>query len=161
MKERAALMALKEEDHHERGLPYDGEYYLWDNAWVAHVQSILYSLTDSNLANRLIYFSYYGRIHTERTLQLDGDVLKQYFPVAHVVPAVLQIYQDLLGVEFRECEGEVWHSGAFSWLLLLPFFQFVCPSVFLCVILLNRVTVVSIVFFVLSITSLSIFRTSE
>ncbi|ELU36497.1 metallopeptidase MepB [Rhizoctonia solani AG-1 IA] len=33
----------------------------------------------------------------------------EYFPVDVVVPTILEIYQDLLGVEFQEIKGNLWH----------------------------------------------------
>lgn len=48
----------------------------------------------------------------ERTLSLDDNVIKEYFPVDVVVPTILEIYQDLLGVRFREVkDGSLWHPG--------------------------------------------------
>lgn len=53
-------------------------------------------------------------------LRADDDVLKQYFPVSHVVTEVLNVYKELLGVELvavprtEEAGGETWHPGASS-----------------------------------------------
>jgi hypothetical protein len=30
IKDRDALLALKKEEHAEKGFPFDGEFYLWD-----------------------------------------------------------------------------------------------------------------------------------
>lgn len=30
VKEREVLLALKKEEHEKRGLPFDGEFYIWD-----------------------------------------------------------------------------------------------------------------------------------
>ena len=57
-------------------------------------------------------YRYYDRVYTEKTLDLDDMVVKEYFPVGVVVPAILEIYQSLLGVRFVEVKGEVWHPGA-------------------------------------------------
>lgn len=86
VQERATLLAMKHEEHAEKGLPFDGEFYAWD-------------------------WRYYERKFTETTLKLDDNLLRQYFPVTHVVPAVLEIYQNLLGVQFVETDGETWHPG--------------------------------------------------
>lgn len=84
--ERAALLALKEAEHAARGLPFDGEFYIWD-------------------------YRYYDRLHLERTLQLDDALVKQYFPVTVVVPTILDIYQNLLGVRFVPLQGATaWHE---------------------------------------------------
>ena len=58
-------------------------------------------------------YRYYDRKYTEKTLDLDDMLVKEYFPVGVVVPAILEIYQNLLGVRFVEVKGEkLWHPGA-------------------------------------------------
>ncbi|KAF8131377.1 hypothetical protein EV363DRAFT_1296236 [Boletus edulis] len=50
-----------------------------------------------------------------RNLDFDDFLVKKYFPVSVVVPAVLDIYQNLLGVKFVEITGDardVWHLKA-------------------------------------------------
>jgi metallopeptidase MepB len=84
--DRDALLAIKKKEHEGNGLPYDGEFYLWD-------------------------YQYYNRRFIEETLDLDDTLVKQYFPVSVVVPAILEIYQKLLGVQFEEIKGETWHPG--------------------------------------------------
>ncbi|KAF8521045.1 metallopeptidase MepB [Gautieria morchelliformis] len=84
IKDRQVLLALKKEEHLEKGLPFDNEFYLWD-------------------------YRYYDRKYVEKTLSLDDSLVKEYFRVDTVVGSILEIYQDLLGVEFRKCEGQVWH----------------------------------------------------
>jgi Zn-dependent oligopeptidase len=57
---------------------------------------------------------YYDRVYVEKTLSLDESVVKEYFPVSVVVPTILNIYQDLLGVKFVEIKDDakdVWHPG--------------------------------------------------
>jgi len=47
----------------------------------------------------------------------DDNLLQEYFPVSHVVPAVLDLYKDLLGIELVKVpkeHGETYHSGSFS-----------------------------------------------
>jgi len=86
-KERETLIQLKKEVHEKRGLPFDGEFNFWD-------------------------YRYYDRVYIEKTLDLDDSLIKEYFPVAVVVPAILEIYQNLLGVRFVEVKGDkkdVWH----------------------------------------------------
>ncbi|KAJ2935191.1 hypothetical protein H1R20_g1938, partial [Candolleomyces eurysporus] len=83
-KEKAILLEIKKKEHEELGLPFDGEFYLWD-------------------------YRYYDRKYIEKTLDLDDMLVKEYFPVSVVVPTILQIYQDLLGVQFYPIEGTVWH----------------------------------------------------
>jgi Zn-dependent oligopeptidase len=87
-KETKDLLLLKEEDCEKRELPFDGKINVWDS-------------------------SYYERIHRENALGLDGELIKQYFPVPFVVRAVLEIYQSCLGVQFIEVPGDLWHAGSF------------------------------------------------
>ncbi|KAI8969624.1 Metalloprotease [Trametes punicea] len=84
LKDRETLLALKKKEHEEKGLPFDGEFYLWD-------------------------YRYYDRKYLEESLSLDDQLVKEYFPVSVVVPAILEIYQNLLGVKFIEMNGETWH----------------------------------------------------
>ncbi|KAF8580285.1 Metalloprotease [Ramaria rubella] len=84
IKDREELLALKKEEHLERGYPFDGEFYRWDNA-------------------------YYGRKFDEKILNIDASLVKEYFPVPVVVESTLNIYQDLLGLHFQAIEGETWH----------------------------------------------------
>ncbi|KAJ7599942.1 hypothetical protein C8J56DRAFT_3879 [Mycena floridula] len=85
MKERDNLLAIKKAEYEARGIPFDGKFYLWDQ-------------------------SYYERLHTEDALDLDDSLVLEYFPVNSVVPAILEIYQHLLGVRFEQVEnGETWH----------------------------------------------------
>jgi Zn-dependent oligopeptidase len=86
LKDREILLRLKEEECKEKNIPFDGEFYLWD-------------------------YRYYDRLFVEKSLNLDDSLVKEYFPVAVVVPTILQIYQNLLGVRFEAIEGETWHSG--------------------------------------------------
>ncbi|OSX59824.1 hypothetical protein POSPLADRAFT_1183536 [Postia placenta MAD-698-R-SB12] len=83
-KDRAALLALKKVECAELGIPFDGQLNQWD-------------------------VRYYDRLFVERTLELDEQKVKEYFPVSVVVPAILEIYQNLLGVRFVEVKGETWH----------------------------------------------------
>lgn len=75
------------------------------------LQHLYYSVLIDNagLATR-----YYNRLYVERNLSLDGSLVKEYFPVSFVVPAILDIYQHLLGVKFMEIDGgakDAWHPG--------------------------------------------------
>ncbi|KZV96756.1 zincin [Exidia glandulosa HHB12029] len=59
-------------------------------------------------------WEYYGRLFKERALDLDSQVVKQHFPVEHVVSTTLKIYEDMLGVTFVALsndveKGDVWH----------------------------------------------------
>ncbi|KAJ6584908.1 hypothetical protein B0H19DRAFT_926190 [Mycena capillaripes] len=84
IKDRETLLALKKQEHAERGLPFDGNFYIWD-------------------------YRYYDRKFIETSLELDDMLVKEYFPVSVVVPAIIEIYQNLLGVRFETITGSTWH----------------------------------------------------
>ena len=43
---------------------------------------------------------------------MDDMIVKEYFPVSTVVPAILDIYQNLLGVQFETIQNaSTWHPG--------------------------------------------------
>ena len=86
LQDRKNLLALKKEEHAEKGYPFDGQFYLWD-------------------------YRYYDRKFIEKSLDLDDSLVKEYFPVTVVVPAILDIYQRLLSVRFVSLETATWHPG--------------------------------------------------
>lgn len=86
IKDREVLLAMKKKEHEALGYPFDGEFYIWD-------------------------YRYYDRKFIEESLDLDDSVVKEYFPVSTVVPAILEIYQNLLGVRFEGMQGSTWHEG--------------------------------------------------
>lgn len=86
LKDRETLLALKKEEHAEKGHPFDGEFYVWD-------------------------YRYYDRKFIEKSLDLDDSLVKEYFPVTVVVPSILDIYQRLLSVRFVPLETTTWHPG--------------------------------------------------
>ncbi|OSD07237.1 Metalloprotease [Trametes coccinea BRFM310] len=88
LKDRAAILALKQKECEEKGYPFDGELYAHD-------------------------YNYYSRQYVEQSLSLDSELLKQYFPVSHVVSVTMEIYQELLGLKFVEVDGaNTWHPDA-------------------------------------------------
>jgi Zn-dependent oligopeptidase len=88
VQEREILLKLKADEVKARGEPFDGEFYLWD-------------------------YRYYDRRYVEESLSLDDSLVKEYFPVSVVVPTILEIYQNLLGVRFHEIkDGQTWHPDA-------------------------------------------------
>lgn len=101
MKERDILLAMKEKEHKEKGLPFDGNFYVWD-------------------------YRYYDRKFVENSLHLDDMEVKEYFPVSVVIPAILSIYQSLLGVRFEEIKTSTWHPGLSS--LRKPFLKLMMNS---------------------------------
>lgn len=86
LQDRKTLLALKKEEHAEKGYPFDGEFYIWD-------------------------YRYYDRKFIEKSLDLDDSLVKEYFPVTVVVPAILDIYQRLLSVRFVSLDTPTWHPG--------------------------------------------------
>lgn len=89
LKDKETLLAMKKKEHEAKGLPYDGQFYLWD-------------------------YRYYDRKYIEESLDLDDMLVKEYFPVSVVVPTILSIYQNLLGVQFHEIKNaSTWHPGLF------------------------------------------------
>ena len=94
MEYRPKVMRVKEKYCKERALPFDGKYYTWDT-------------------------NYYGNKLVQENNEVDRNLVKEYFPVASVVPAVIKIYEDLLGVKFVEDKraNDLWHPGT---LVLLP-----------------------------------------
>ena len=88
VQERETLLQLKAEELKDKGEPFDGNFYIWD-------------------------YRYYDRLYVEKTLSLDEALIKEYFPVSVVVPAILEIYQNLLGVRFHEIKDtQTWHPDA-------------------------------------------------
>ena len=71
-----------------RNIPFDGEMYGWD-------------------------WAYYDKLYKEKTLQLDMQFVKEHFPVEDVVPRLLDIYQELLGLRSETNKGEVWNPGEY------------------------------------------------
>lgn len=89
-KELKALLAIKEKEHVERNLPADSKFNIWD-------------------------YRYYDRKYIEASLDLDDSLVKEYFPVSVVVPAILEIYQTLLSVRFEEIkDASTWHPDVQS-----------------------------------------------
>lgn len=85
-KEKDKLMALKKEHCAEQGVPYDDVFYAWD-------------------------YRFYDRLWTERNLQLDDEKVKEYLPVEHVVPKMMELYEKLLGVQcFPLKDASTWHK---------------------------------------------------
>ena len=78
------LLKLKEEYCEEAGIEFDGVLNAWDTAFYG---------------NRLLKTKY----------GVDSEAIKEYFPLDHVVETTLDIYQELLGLEFEELgQGSYW-----------------------------------------------------
>ncbi len=52
--------------------------------------------------------TYYENVLRKTKYAVDQNEVKQYFPVQHVVEAVLGIYEELLGVKFTRVDVPVW-----------------------------------------------------
>ena len=89
LKDRETLLKLKEKEHAEKGYSADDQFYLWD-------------------------YRYYDQKFVQSSLDLDESLVKEYFPVAVIVPQIIQIYQDLLSIKFVEMKEESWHPGNVS-----------------------------------------------
>ncbi|ODQ82362.1 hypothetical protein BABINDRAFT_158975 [Babjeviella inositovora NRRL Y-12698] len=85
--EYAALLALKNADLRERGLPTAAEYYIWDN-------------------------SFYDNLMIEQNYQVDHQKISEYFPIESVVPKILHFYETLFQLKFEEVtkDKSVWHE---------------------------------------------------
>ncbi len=84
---------MKKKEHEEKGIPPEDKFYLWD-------------------------YRYYDRKYIEESLSLDDTLVKEYFPVSVVVPTILSIYQNLLGVRFEELKNaSIWHPGQWDFVL--------------------------------------------
>lgn len=46
-------------------------------------------------------FSFYDAIYKKKVYNIDEDQIKEYFPSEHVKSSTLEIYQKLLGLEFK------------------------------------------------------------
>lgn len=95
IKDREILLALKKKDCEEKGLPFDGTLWIWD-------------------------YRYYDQKYVETSLELDDMLVKEFFPVSVVVPAIINIYQNLLGVRFETITGSTWHPGSLIFSFSFP-----------------------------------------
>ena len=46
--------------------------------------------------------SYFANIQKERFYKVDEEKIKEYFPTPKVIQVTMEIYQELLGLEFSE-----------------------------------------------------------
>lgn len=78
------LLDLKQTHCQEIGVEFDGVLNSWDT-------------------------SYYGNKLLKKKYGVDSEAIKEYFPLDHVVETTLQIYEDLLGLDFQElAKGTYW-----------------------------------------------------
>ncbi|KJR84138.1 metallopeptidase MepB [Sporothrix schenckii 1099-18] len=81
VKEIDHLLALKKADTTELGLPFDGNYYLWDHR-------------------------YYDRLMIEKEFSIDENEIAEYFPLRATVAGMLEIFEELFGFVFVELGPE-------------------------------------------------------
>ncbi len=81
---------------------------------VQKLSELAVSLGDSIDQIELWDTAYYSRIYKEQNAGLSEDYLRQHFPLDVVTSGMFNIYQTLLGLEFREVTNEhkqkLWHE---------------------------------------------------
>ncbi|KAH8923278.1 Metalloprotease [Atractiella rhizophila] len=92
--EKKVLLKLKEEEYKENGWQFDGKMYSWD-------------------------WRYYAKLNLKKSLDLDENLIQEYFPVLKVVPKILEMYQTMLGVRFFEIAadtpGRIWQKDVLAY----------------------------------------------
>jgi len=84
-KELAVLLELKKEEKAANNQEFDGILHAWDTA--------------------------YYRTKVEKTVyNVNHELIKQYFPLHVVTSGLLQIYQELLGLRFKQIDSVTWHE---------------------------------------------------
>jgi len=85
-KEKEEILKLKEDECKKYGYEYDGKVNFWDSR-------------------------YYLNMVEETRYAVDKQKLKEYFPLEKVTAGLLEIYQEILGVTFTECQDvDKWHE---------------------------------------------------
>lgn len=72
-KEQEALLQYKQNDYEERGLSFDGNFYMWDT-------------------------SFYTRKMKEKEFSIDETEISQYFPVETTFAGMLKIFEEILAL---------------------------------------------------------------
>ncbi|KAM7198400.1 hypothetical protein V8F20_006161 [Naviculisporaceae sp. PSN 640] len=80
-KEIEHLLELKKKDHEERGLPFDGNYYLWDHR-------------------------FYDRLMVEKEYSIDENAIAEYFPIQSTIAGMLKIFEEIFGLVFVQLTPE-------------------------------------------------------
>lgn len=83
VEELKKLKTLKEKDFKDRGVAEqnDGKYYLWDHR-------------------------YYDTLMLEHEYQLDQEAIAEYFPLETTIRGMLQIFEELFGLQFVQVTGK-------------------------------------------------------
>ncbi|KAM9329293.1 thimet oligopeptidase [Gastrophryne carolinensis] len=85
-RERTVMLELKKNECGKRGLEFDNQINAWD-------------------------MRYFMNQVEETTYSVDQNLLKEYFPLEIVTSGLLAIYQELLGLTFKQESGaSVWHE---------------------------------------------------
>jgi thimet oligopeptidase len=82
-KEMKNFLDLKRKDHEKHGLPMDDveKFHAWD-------------------------YGYYTYKNEERECDgLDQEIVREYFPIEKVTEGILELYQELLGLTFKEIKN--------------------------------------------------------
>eukprot|EP00808_Paulinella_micropora_P015243 g62688.t1 len=82
-----ALCALKKQECQRLGYDSDGRINQWD-------------------------FGYYTNLYKEKTFNIDPEEIKAYFPLEVVTASLLELYQELLQLKFRQVppdQAHCWH----------------------------------------------------
>lgn len=118
LKEKTKLLALKAEIYenngwlNEAGAKEVRELRLWDYRYLDRIS------VEKEVGLGLSLFPHPDLVKTRlnRVMPSDEEKVKEYFPVSKVVPAILDIYKTLLGVQFfkvpKENGGTTWHPGS-------------------------------------------------
>lgn len=80
-KEIDHLLEYKKKDYEERGLEFDGNFYMWDT-------------------------SFYSRIMKEKEYSIDENKVSQYFPVDSTFAGMLKIFEEIFGFVFVELKED-------------------------------------------------------
>ncbi|UKZ80964.1 hypothetical protein TrVFT333_008729 [Trichoderma virens FT-333] len=80
-KEVQKLLEYKKRDYEERGIPFDGNFYMWDTA-------------------------YYSRIMKEKEYSVDEVAISQYYPAESTFAGMLKIFEEIFGFVFVELGPE-------------------------------------------------------
>ena len=80
-KEAEELLALKKADCEQRGAPFDGNIYMWDNG-------------------------FYSRLLKEKQFSIDETKISQYYPVESTFTGMLKIFEEIFDLVFVELKEE-------------------------------------------------------